>query len=178
MGYHPGMVVYHATLGTGRVVNTGDGRVAVNFIKHGMRSYTEDLADEELSETPFINEEESDDVDTDELKEAIRRVILEEGMLGTVDIGERWEGGEMVLKPGKPGLQDKSVPIETFFHKIVMVRNQIRLMEQNINSSKSLTDAEKVELQQYVTRCYGSLTTFNVLFADRDDWFVGSKGKE
>jgi hypothetical protein len=72
-------------------------------------------------------------------------------------------------------MQEKSVPIETFFHKVVMVRNQLRVLEQNINSSASLTDAEKIDMQQYITRCYGSLTTFNVLFADKKDWFIGAK---
>lgn len=174
-GFHTGKVVYHAEFGTGRVVNVDGGRVTVNFIKAGPKFFDDDEADEVLSDTPPETPEQEEDVDVDELKEAIREVLREEGLVGETRIGERWDGGEMLLKPGKPGLQEKSVPIETFFHKIVMIRNQLRLMEQNVNNAKGLTDAEKVDLQQYITRCYGSLTTFNVLFADKKDWFVGSK---
>ncbi len=91
-----------------------------------------------------------------------------------IDLGDRWKGGTLVLKPEDDNLKPKEVPIETFFHKIVMVRDRLRVMEQRINSSK-LSDDEKVDLQQYITRIYGSLTTFNVLFKNKDDYFVGEK---
>jgi len=94
-----------------------------------------------------------------------------------VSLGQKWLGGSMILKPLEEGMQTKEIPIETFFHKIVMVRDRIRVMEQQINAHKVLTDAEKVDLQQYITRIYGSLTTFNVLFKNADDGFKGS-GKE
>ena len=90
-----------------------------------------------------------------------------------IELGGKWDGGTMILQPGEDGLQSKEIPIETFFHKIVMVRDRLRVMEQSINAHKTLTDEEKVHLQQYITRIYGSLTTFNVLFASKKDYFVG-----
>lgn len=94
-----------------------------------------------------------------------------------VPLGNKWMGGTMMLKPLEEGMQTKEVPIETFFHKIVMIRDRLRVMEQQINAHKVMTDSEKVDLQQYITRIYGSLTTFNVLFRNAEDGFKGS-GKE
>lgn len=94
-----------------------------------------------------------------------------------VPLGEKWMGGTMSLQPANPELKPKEIPVEVFFHKIVMLRDRLRVLEQNINSHKVLTDEEKIDLQQYITRAYGSLTTFNILFADREQYFVGAKTK-
>jgi hypothetical protein len=108
-----------------------------------------------------------------DLERLLRRVIREETGLTPVAPAEKWRGGSLVLRPGTPGLQEKSWPIETFFHKVVMLRNRLRTLEQQVNAS-DLPDDVKVRLQSYVTGCYGSLTSFNVLFADDEDTFKGS----
>jgi hypothetical protein len=109
----------------------------------------------------------------DDLEMLLRRIIREETGLTPVAPAEKWRGGELVLKPGKPGVQEKSWPIESFFHKVVMLRNRLRTLEQQVNAS-DLPDDQKLKIQGYITGCYGSLTSFNVLFADEDDKFVGA----
>jgi hypothetical protein len=114
--------------------------------------------------------------------EDIRKIVLavravfnaEQSVSGT--IGDRWAGGQLVLRPGKAGTQEKIVPLEVFFRKIIAVRDRLRVLEQRINSHPRLDDAERLELQDYITRAYGSLTTFNLLFAEPEDRFVGTKG--
>ena len=108
-----------------------------------------------------------------DLELLLRRVIREETGISAVTPAERWRGGTLVLRPGTPGLQEKSWPIETFFHKVVMLRNRLRTLEQQVNASE-LPDDVKVRLQSYISGCYGSLTSFNILFADEDDQFKGS----
>lgn len=113
-----------------------------------------------------------------DLEEVITYVLDKYGALNeVVELGEKWMGGTMLLQPAKPELKPKEIPVDAFFHKIVMLRDRLRILEQNINSHKVLTDEEKVNLQQYITRIYGSLTTFNILFADKEDFFEGVKTK-
>jgi hypothetical protein len=111
-----------------------------------------------------------------DLELLLRRVIREEIGLTPVAPADKWRGGTLVLRPGTPGLQEKSWPIETFFHKIVMLRNRLRTLEQQINAA-ALPEEAKVKLQAYISGCYGSLTSFNLLFADDDDQFKGSGGE-
>ncbi len=110
-------------------------------------------------------------VDRDGLKQVLRELLEEETLYGYPEMGSRWEGGVMLLTPGQEETQSKEVPLETFFHKIVMVRDRLRVLEAKINSNDKLADAEKVELQSYISKCYGTLTTFNVLFRDKADQF-------
>ena len=118
-----------------------------------------------------------DEDDVRRIVQAVRAVFTaEQSVTGT--IGDRWSGGQLVMKPGRAGTQEKVVPIEAFFRKIIAVRERLRVLEQRINNHPKLADEDRVELQEYVTRAYGSLTTFNVLFADPEDRFVGAKGKD
>lgn len=115
------------------------------------------------------------DASATDLELLLRRIIREETGITAVAPADKWRGGSLVLRPGSPNLQEKVVPIETFFHKVVMLRNRLRTLEQVVNASK-LADDEKVKIQSYISGCYGSLTTFNVLFASEDDQFKGSGG--
>jgi hypothetical protein len=118
----------------------------------------------------------SDAADSD-LEMILRRVIREEIGLTPTAPAEKWRGGELVLRPKNSALQEKTWPIESFFHKVVMLRNRLRVLEQNVNAL-SIPEDVKIKLQSYITGCYGSLTSFNVLFADADDRFRGSGGEE
>jgi len=111
-----------------------------------------------------------------DLELLLRRIIREETGVTPVVPSDKWRGGMLVLRPGTAGLQEKSWPIETFFHKVVMLRNRLRTLEQQVNAS-NLPEADKVKLQTYISGCYGTLTSFNVLFADEDDQFKGSGGE-
>jgi hypothetical protein len=106
----------------------------------------------------------------------LRRIIREETGLTPVAPADKWRNGQLVLRPGTPGLQEKAWPIETFFHKIVMLRNRLRTLEQQVNALDAPEDV-KVRLQSYITGCYGSLTSFNILFADEEDQFRGTGGE-
>jgi hypothetical protein len=117
--------------------------------------------------------EELTDMTREEFAQAIRDALREEA--AEVRLAPKWEGGTIVLRPGDPQAQAKEIPIDALLHKVVMIRDRLRVLEQRINAHEKLTDADKVDLQQYLTRCYGSLTTFNVLFRDDRDRFVGEK---
>jgi len=118
-----------------------------------------------------------DDSDVRKIVQAVKAVLhAEESVTG--EIADRWSGGQLVLRPGKAGTQEKVVPIESFFRKIIAVREKLRVLEQRINAHPKLTDEDRLQLQEYITRIYGSLTTFNVLFADPADRFIGTGGRD
>ena len=111
-----------------------------------------------------------------EIEEVMNYVLDKHASLNEViPLGEKWEGGVMLLQPANLDLKPKEIPIEAFFHKIVMLRDRLRVLEQSINSHKALSDEEKIHIQQYITRCYGSLTTFNIFFSEKEHYFVGAK---
>lgn len=152
-----------------------DGALKRKKVAGAPRSYGGDSRSPAAS--TYIPKEIGIDMDQDEFRAVIRQVIREEMGLIESPMGDRWNGGELVLKPGKEGTQEKSIPLDTFFKKIVMVRDKLRVLEQKVNGNKSLSDSDKMQMQQYITACYGSLTTFNVLFKEREDGFVGQRTK-
>jgi hypothetical protein len=161
-----GDLVRHEQFGIGRVQEASGGDCTVYFPRLEKRTIVIEDELQVLSETETTV--------YDMLKLAAFE-INSDG-LPKIALGNRWQGGELIMKPGDEKLSPKSVPIEAFFHKIVMIRDRLRVMEAQINGHKALTDSEKVELQQYITRIYGSLTTFNILFRDKQDFFIGQKG--
>jgi hypothetical protein len=123
----------------------------------------------------------NDEIDiegTSMTKTELMQLFLDAAGLTEVPLAQKWEGATMKLVPANPQLQSKDLPVDALFHKVVMVRDRLRTLEMKLNAHPKLSDAEKVEMQQYVTRCYGSLTSFNVLFKDKDDQFVGQKGDD
>jgi hypothetical protein len=127
---------------------------------------------------PPLPEEIELDMDIHTFRTVLQEVLREELGIGEARIHPRFQGGELILKPGKEGTAEKRVPLETFFHKIVMIRDRLRVLEQRVNGHTQLADEDKVMMQQYITACYGTLTTFNVLFADPTDGFKGAAGKD
>jgi hypothetical protein len=123
-----------------------------------------------------MNDDTRTDLSKRDVKHALKEALDELLGLGEVRMAARFQGGTVVIRPAKSDTQEKVIPIDVLFHKITMVRDRLRVLEQRINSHARLSDEDKVELQQYVTRAYGSLTSFNVLFRDRADWFMGSGG--
>ena len=171
-----GTRLQHTQFGPGVVVGVRYATYLISFINHGIKEI--DKNDNHLEE--IIPENVTAEIEThsDVEKSLLKILRLWGGMTETVRLGDRWLGGTMLLQPADKSLKPKEIPIDDFFHKIVMLRDRIRVMEQQINAHKKLSDEDKVNLQQYITRIYGTLTTFNVLFKNKEDNFVGEKGKE
>lgn len=167
-----GSRVKHPQFGKGVVVQLRSDAYEITFIETGtrqiMREY-EGLEIIEAVETP------DDFLTYEKMEKSMIRVLRRfSDIQETVPMGVKWTNGRLVMYPGDNSLKEKEIPIDAFFHKIVMIRDRVRVLEQKLNSSK-LSDEEKVEMQQYITRIYGSLTTFNVLFKNKEDFFIGEK---
>jgi hypothetical protein len=168
-----GSRISHKEFGKGVVTNVDNNQYWVTFIDNGLEtiSFNEDIeiieaADNEVDTVSFFDVEQS----------LMRLLKKYSDVSEIVPIADKWKGGKLVLEPGDTNLKSKEIKIDDFFHKITMVRDRIRVMEQKVNSS-NLEEQEKIDLQQYITRIYGSLTTFNVLFKLKEQHFVGQKSR-
>ena len=171
---HIGMRVRHPQHGSGTVKTISETTADIQFDDGNKRTIAPDAAGLEPAEPQTVVTSLNVPLKqfiVQTLDEALRKLGLEKPDAIVEKLGVRWHGGKLVMHPADPALQAKEVPLETFFHKIVMVRNNLRVLEQKINAHEKLTDGEKVEMQQYITRSQGSLTTFNVLFKEKEDQF-------
>ncbi len=171
-----GTRLQHTQYGPGVVVGVRYATYLISFINHGIKEI--DKTDPHLDE--IIAENVTAEVETiSEVEKSLLKILRQwSDVTEIVPIGDKWISGTMSLQAADKTLKPKEIPIDDFFHKIVMLRDRLRVLEQNINSNKKLSDEEKVSIQQYITRCYGSLTTFNVLFKNKEHWFVGDKGNK
>lgn len=165
--------INHPEFGLGVVTNVTSKHYWVTFIENGLE--TIDINSE--FEVIEAVEDEVDTISFFEVETTLKNMLKQWSDISeVVPIADKWKGGKLILEPKDSNLQSKEIPMETFFHKIVMVRDRVRVMEQKINASK-LDDQDKIDLQQYITRIYGSLTTFNVLFKIKEHQFSGAKSK-
>ncbi len=170
-----GTRLQHTQYGPGVIVGIRYATYLISFINHGIK----EVEKEDTNLDEIIPENVTEEIETaSEAEQSLLKILRMWGGFGeVVPLGDRWKGGTMLLQPYDKNLKPKEIPVEDFFHKIVMLRDRLRVLEQNINSNKKLSDEDKVNIQQYITRCYGSLTTFNVLFKNKEQWFVGDKSE-
>jgi len=171
-----GTRLQHTQYGPGVIVGLRYATYLISFIHHGIKEI--DKTDTNLDE--IIPENVTAEIETvSEVERSLLKILRQWSDVNElVPLGDKWTGGTMLLQTADKSLKPKEIPIQDFFHKIVMLRDRLRVLEQNINSNKKLSDEDKVNIQQYITRCYGSLTTFNVLFKNKEHWFVGEKSQE
>jgi hypothetical protein len=169
-----GSRIEHPEFGKGVVVNVSSRHYWVSFMDSGLETI-------DIGSEINVIEALQDDIDTisfSEVEESLVNILRKwSDATSLVPLADKWRGGTLVLQPKDTSLTSKELPIQTFFHKVVMVRDRLRVMEQKINAHPGLDDQAKVELQQYITRIYGSLTTFNVLFKNQSDHFKGERSK-
>ncbi|WP_369049267.1 hypothetical protein [Tenacibaculum sp. UWU-22] len=169
-----GSRINHPEFGFGVVTNVDNKHYWVTFQEKGLETI-EINSDFDVIEAV---KDELDVVSFYDVEKTLRSILKRYSDVSeVVYIADKWKGGKLILEPSDTNLASKEIPIDTFFHKIVMVRDRIRVMEQKINASTTLDDQDKIDLQQYITRIYGSLTTFNVLFKLKEQHFIGAKTK-
>ena len=170
-----GSRIDHDKLGKGVITNVTSELYWVTFIDSGLETITLD----DNFEVIEAIEGEVDSVSMYEVEKTFRDLLKRYSDISeVVPIADKWRGGTMTLSPKDSSLSSKDISIESFFHKVVMVRDRVRVMEQKINASKTLDDQDKIDLQQYITRIYGSLTTFNILFKNSSQNFIGASSKK
>ena len=169
-----GSRIKHPDHGVGVVVHVHKRAYDICFIDKGIKGV---LKDTHMEVIEALESEYS--VSFSEAEDALIKILREwSDVSEVIHLGDKWEGGKLLLQPADKNLQAKEIPVEIFFHKIVMLRDRLRVMEQKINAHPKFSDSEKVEMQQYITRIYGSLTTFNVLFKLKADYFTGDSSKD
>ncbi len=169
-----GTRLQHPLYGPGVIVGVRLATYLISFITYGIKEVdkTDEKLEEIIPENVTVELETTSDVE----KSLLKILRLWSDTSEVVPLGDRWKGGMMLLQPADKTQKPKEIPVDIFFHKIVMLRDRLRVMEQQINAHKILSDEDKVNLQQYITRIYGTLTTFNVLFKNKEQWFIGDKG--
>jgi hypothetical protein len=170
---HIGMKVRHPQYGVGVVKSLTEQTAEIVFedTARTIAPASSDLQPAEATAAVSALEVPLASLIRDTAHAVVEALGLEQKDVIVEDLATRWQQGTLIMQPADGSLQPKEVPLETFFHKIVMIRNNLRVLEQKVNASDKLSEADKFDLQQYITRCYGSLTTFNVLFKNKDDQF-------
>lgn len=170
-----GTRIMHDKYGEGIISQNNALTYKIIFVRGGEIEFSKMSVELEVVE-PAEADDDQPRLNLKEFEKVLTHILNKyNGIENKVALGRKWQGGTMILQPANKELKPKDMPIETFFHKIVMMRDRLRVLEQNINSSDSLSDEEKVNLQQYISRIYGSMTSFNILFEDKEDYFVGAK---
>ena len=170
---HVGMKVRHPQYGVGTVKSISEHTAEIRFedAQHTVEPQSAGLQPAEAQAAFTGLEQPLSQFVHETVRATVAAMGLEKPDAFVSELGPRWHHGRIVMHPADPTLQTKEIPLEVFFHKIVLMRNQLRVLEQKINGHEKLSDAEKIEMQQYITRCYGSMTTFNVLFRNKEDQF-------
>ncbi len=167
-----GSRVKHPAYGDGVVIRLHAVAYEVCFIVYGIKNVGKDYTQWEVLDRV----EATEPITFTDAEKSLMKILKQWSDISeVVTIADKWKGGTLVMQPGETGLKPKDLPIETFFHKIVMLRDRVRVLEQKINAHTKLSEEDKIDMQQYITRIYGSLTTFNVMFRDKEQHFVGEK---